>query len=140
MRTLKPFFPFEAPFPAAFKGILPMVWDEPLISAPTIRLDVVEGEKDYTVWAEIPGVAKEDIHVDVDGAIVTLSAEVPAEPSLKNEACVLRGERYHGSVTRTFTLPVEVDADATRAIYANGLLILTLPKKLGFAVHRVVVN
>jgi len=138
MKTLKPFFPFETPIPAAFKGILPMVWDE--AAAPTIPLDVVEGDKEYAVWAEIPGVAKEKIYVDVDGDVVTLSAEVPADIALKNEANVIRGERFHGMLTRTFTLPIEVEAEATKAVYENGVLMLTLPKKLGAATRRVVVN
>jgi len=92
------------------------------------------------VWAEIPGVAKEKIYVDVDGDVVTLSAEVPADIALKNEANVIRGERFHGMLTRTFTLPIEVEAEATKAVYENGVLMLTLPKKLGAATRRVVVN
>jgi len=139
MRTLKPFFPFENPFPAAFKGVLPaMVWNE--AATPAIRLDVVEGEKEYTVWAEIPGVPKENIYIDVDGASVTLGAEIRRAIPLKDEADLLYGERVYGSITRTFTLPVEIDADATKATYENGVLMLTLPKKLGAYAHRVPVN
>jgi HSP20 family protein len=140
MRTLKPFFPFDNPFPAAFKGIMPaMVWDE-ATPPPAIKLDVVEGEKEYTVKAEIPGVAKEDIYVDVDGPVVTLCAEVRRENSEKEEGKVLRIERFQGMLSRTFTLPLEIKPDSTKAIYADGVLTLTLPKKLGAPSHRVMVN
>lgn len=139
MRTLKPAFPLENVFPAVFKGILPaMQWDEVL--PPSIRLDVEESEKAYTVKAEIPGVKKEEIFVDVDGAVVTLRAEVRREPPEVREGGMLHTERFYGTLSRTFTLPMEVDADAANAKYENGVLWLTLPKKLGAAAHRVVIN
>lgn len=137
MRTLKPFYPFENMFPAVLKG-LPMLWDETL--PPAIRLDVEEGEKAYVIKAEIPGAKKEDIFVDVDGAAVTIRAEVRRELAPGNEANMLHTERFYGMVTRTFTLPVALDADATKARYENGVLWLTLPKTLDAPGHRVLIN
>jgi HSP20 family protein len=140
MRTLKPFFPFDDALPAAFKGIMPaVIWDE-AARPPAIKLDVVEGKKEYTVKAEIPGVAKEDIYVDVDGPVVTLCAEVRRENPDKKEGGMLRGERFYGMLSRTFTLPLEILPDTTKAVYENGVLTLTLPKKLGAPAHRVMVN
>jgi HSP20 family protein len=139
MRMLKPVFPFENVFPTVLKGIVPpMLWDETF--APTIRVDVEEGDKAYTVRAEIPGVKKEEIFVDVNGAIVTLRAEVRREVPANKEASTLCTECFYGTLTRSFTLPAEVDADATTAKYENGILWLTLPRKFETPAHRVLIN
>src|SRR5437868_3034681 len=119
MRTLKPAFPFESMFPAVFRGILPaMQWDEAGLPQ-NIRLDVEEGDKAYMVKAEIPGVKKEEIFVDIDGATITLRAEVRREAPEAKEGNMLHTERFYGTLSRTFSLPAEVDADNTKAKYEN---------------------
>lgn len=94
-----------------------------------IKMDVKEGDKGYTVHAEIPGVKKEDVHVTVDGNQVSISAEVKNEKEVKEGEKVLRSERYYGKVSRAFTLGQDVDEAAAQAKYADGVLELTLPKK-----------
>ena len=140
MRTYKPFLPMDGALPALFKAMTPTrFWDEPL--APPIPLDVTEGEKAYTVKADIPGVEKENIFVDVDGSVVTIRAEIPRELPEGPEMKVIHTERFHGvALSRTFTLPLAVDLDATTAKYEQGVLFLTLPKKSDASLHRVTVN
>lgn len=136
---LKTVSPFENVFPTVLKGIVPpMFWDETF--APTIRVDVEEGDKAYTVKAEIPGVKKEDLFVDVNGAIVTVRAEVRREVPAGQEANPIYSECFYGTLTRTFTLSAEVDADTTKAKYENGILWLTLPRKFETPAHRVLIN
>jgi HSP20 family protein len=94
-----------------------------------IKMDVKEGDKAYTVHADIPGVKKEDIHVSIDGNIVSISAEVKNEKEVKEGEKVLRSERYYGKVARSFSLGSDVDEAASQARYDNGVLELTLPKK-----------
>ncbi|HET8694474.1 MAG TPA: Hsp20/alpha crystallin family protein, partial [Aquabacterium sp.] len=94
-----------------------------------IKLDVKESGNGYIVQAEIPGVPKEDIHVDVNGALVTLRAEVKQQDSQTKDERVLRSERYFGSISRSVELPAEVDASETTAKFTNGVLTLQLPKK-----------
>lgn len=94
-----------------------------------IKIDVKEGDKAYTVHAEIPGVRKDDIHVTIDGGEVAISAEVKNEKEVKEGEKVLRSERYYGKVSRAFTLGSDVDETAAQARYDNGVLELTLPKK-----------
>lgn len=96
---------------------------------PQMKLDVSEAEGSYLVKAEIPGVNKEDIHVSVDGNVVSISAEVKKEKEVKKDEKVIRSERYFGKVARSFTLSSEVDADKVQAKYTNGVLEVTLPKK-----------
>lgn len=105
-----------------------------------IKMDVSEDDKAYQVHAEIPGVKKEDIHVHIDGNQVSISAEVKNEKEVKEGEQVLRSERYYGSVSRAFTLGQEVDENAATAKYQDGILELTLPKKLTSSAKRLVIQ
>ena len=79
-----------------------------------IKVDVKEVEGGYTVNAEIPGVNKDDIHVGIDGNVITLRAEVKQEDKKTEGEKVLRSERYYGAVSRSFQLPAEIDPSADR--------------------------
>lgn len=96
---------------------------------PRISLDVREDDKSYTVHADLPGVKKEDIDVQVEGNVVRISAENRQEREEKQGEKVIRSERYVGRVSRSFTLGVDVDESAATAKFENGVLELTLPKK-----------
>jgi len=95
---------------------------------PRMKVDVAEKNGAYVVKGELPGVKKEDIHVSVDGAQVTLEAEAKQEKSTDEER-VLHTERTYGKVSRVFTLPQEVDEAKVQAKFQDGVLELTLPKK-----------
>jgi HSP20 family protein len=94
-----------------------------------LKLDVSENEKSYTVQAEIPGVKKEDIHVNIDGSQVSISAEVKNEKEVKEGQRLLRSERHFGKVSRTFVLDQDVDEETAEAKYTDGVLELRLPKR-----------
>ena len=96
-----------------------------------IKMDVKEDDKNYTVHAEIPGVKKEDIHVTIDGSTVSISAEVKTLKEEKKDDKVLRSERYFGKVSRSFSLGQDVDEATAQAKYTDGILELTLPKRVG---------
>lgn len=112
-----------------FKGFLvrPALLDD--VPDMQIKLDVKEDDKIYTVHADIPGVKKEGIQVDIDGNQVSISAESRMEKEEKKGEKVLRSERYCGKVARSFTLAHDVDEAKAVAKYADGVLELTLPKK-----------
>lgn len=119
-------------FDEFFRDVAPGYFIKPLHGdalPAQIKVDVSENASAYTVAAEVPGVAKDDIHVAVDGGVVTISAEVRQQDQQTREDKVLRSERYYGQVSRSFQLPVEVDTAGARARYDNGVLTLTLPKK-----------
>lgn len=113
---------------------------DPLPSPASIKVDVKETDKDYSVHAEVPGVNKEDIHVSIDGNIVTLSAEVKQQDAQSKDEKILRSERYHGSVSRSFQLPTDIDQSKSKARYENGVLLLTLPKKTGGTAQRLTIE
>lgn len=100
----------------------------PLPSPDKIKLDISEREDAYTVTAEIPGVAKEDIHVTVEGNTITLRAEVRQHDRQEKESAV-HSERYYGVISRSFQLPVDIDEARSTAKSDNGVLTLTLAKK-----------
>ena len=125
-----------------FKDIAPGFYVRPLhgdnLPAPgQIKIDVKETEGGYTVLAEVPGVAKEDIHVSLDGNVVNLRAEVRQHDEKREGEKFLRSERYYGAVARSFQLPADVDPAQAKAKYDNGVLTLNLPKKVGTAAQRL---
>ena len=113
-----------------FKGFLvrPM-YAEAREQVARIKVDVTEKEGAYLVHAELPGVKKEDIQLSIDGAQVTLAAEIKREKDAKDGERLLHTERVYGKVSRSFTLPQDIDEGAAQAKFADGVLELTLPKK-----------
>jgi len=107
---------------------------------PEIKMDVAEDDKAYIVRAEIPGVKKDDIKVAVEGNQVSISAEVKKEKEEKEGKKVIRSERYYGKVYRSFSLDHDVDQDAVKARYSDGMLELTLPKKPGTAGKEITIS
>lgn len=98
-------------------------------AGPRISIDVREDDKSYTVHADLPGVKKEDIDIQVEGNVVRISAESRQEREEKQGERVIRSERYVGRVMRSFTLGMDVDDSAASAKFENGVLELSLPKK-----------
>ena len=105
-----------------------------------IKLDVEETPQSYSVKAEVPGVKKEDMSVDISGNSVTIKAEVKQERADEKNGNVLHAERIYGEVMRSFTLPQEVDEANAEAKYENGILSLTLPKKQASATKKITVQ
>lgn len=96
---------------------------------PTLAVDVTENDQAYTVRAEIPGVKKEDIKVDLRGNRVSIGAEIKRESQQKEGDRVLRSELYYGQVQRALVLDQEIDDTKAEAKYNDGVLELTLPKR-----------
>lgn len=92
-------------------------------------LDVAESEKAYTVTAELPGVTKDDVKVSIDGRRVTIQAQTTKTQEKKDGERVVYSERSSSSYSRTFTLPAEVDQEASQAKLEHGVLTLNLVKR-----------
>ena len=108
--------------------------------APAVKIDVREQERNYLVHAEVPGVKKDDIHVAIDGAVVSISAERREEKDVKEGERVLRTERYFGKVSRSFQLAQEIDEAQVTAKYTDGVLELVLPKKAAAQARRITIQ
>ena len=96
---------------------------------PQMKMDVSEADRSYMVKAEIPGVKKENIHISVDGNMVSISAEVKKEKEEKKGEIIIRSERYFGKDSRNFALANEVDLEKIQAKYTDGVLEVSMPKK-----------
>jgi HSP20 family protein len=140
MSNLTRYNPFDELFNEFSRGF----WVKPLaLPAETelkMKLDVKEDEKGYTVQAEVPGVKKEDIQVDIDGNQISVRAEVKREKEEKRGEKTVYSERSYGMVSRSFTLPAEVDEKAAKAEYKDGVLNLVLPKKANGGGKRIAIS
>jgi len=90
-------------------------------------VDLYEDKDGVTVQAELPGLKKEDIHVNLADGYLTISGERKQEKKQEG-AESHRAERYHGRFQRVISLPAEVDAEKIKASYTDGILTVTLPK------------
>lgn len=89
--------------------------------------DIYEEGDSIVVKAELPGVEKSDIDVQVENNVLTLRGERKREKEVKSEN-LYRTERFYGAFSRSFTLPVTVDTEKIQAEYKDGVLQVTLPK------------
>jgi len=92
-------------------------------------LDVTESEREYSVKLDMPGVAKEDVKVSIDGRHVSVQAHSEHKEEKKEGDRVVWRERSMSSYARSFSLPTEVDPVESGAKFENGVLTLTLPKR-----------
>lgn len=102
-------------------------------------VDIYEKDNIIVINAELPGVAKEDISIDVKGKLVTLGGERKSDEELKEDNCY-RKERRYGKFERTFNLPFEVNSDSVKATYNNGILRLEIPKPEEQVAKKITVN
>lgn len=91
------------------------------------RLDVIDRDKELVVRAELPGVEKEDVKVEIMGDRLLIEAERKFEEEEEKED-FYRHELGYGQLMRTVALPEEVDADNVHAELKEGILSITLPK------------
>ncbi|MBX3634357.1 MAG: Hsp20/alpha crystallin family protein [Rubrivivax sp.] len=103
-------------------------------------LDLTESDRAYTVKLDLPGVAKEDVKVSVEGSRVTVQAETRKDQEKKEGDRVVYRERSVSSFARSFTLPGEVDSAEAGARLADGVLTLTLPKRAGKSGSQIAVS
>ncbi|MBI2731612.1 MAG: Hsp20/alpha crystallin family protein [Sphingobacteriales bacterium] len=104
-------------------------YDSDLMKTITVpSVNVSENEKEYRLTMAAPGLKKDDFKIDIDGDIITISAETKMEKEEKDEK-FSRKEYSYKTFSRSFTLPEFVNSDKIEAVYENGELKLMLPKK-----------
>lgn len=129
--------------PSLFDEFFTPFFNEEAVVKPSSRkalaVDIYENEGNIIIEAEIPGVAKEDLHVDVKGKLLTLGGERKDEKEVKEEN-MYRRERSFGKFERTFTLPFDVKEDQVNASYNNGILTLEISKPEEQQVKQIKIN
>lgn len=112
------------------------LFNEPM--EPQIRLDVSENPKEFIVRAEIPGAKKEDVHVNIDGSYIKISASTESQTEEKSpDERMIRRECSMGSCSRGFQLSSEINREKAKASYENGVLQLILPKMNGGSAKEI---
>jgi HSP20 family protein len=141
MANVSRYDPFGELFDDLFKGffVKPVGYEGAPATTPvrSMRVEVSEHNGEYKVQAELPGVKKEDIRVQIEGDQVSIAAEVKAEREAKEGERVVHSERYYGKVARSFRLGEDIDDSKAEAKYADGVLELRLPKKAVTASRQI---
>jgi len=93
------------------------------------RLDMHETDREVVVTCDLPGLEKkEDIHIDVQGNVLTIAGTVNRKSEVKEEQ-MHRQERFYGRFQRSVPLPTAVVEEGIKASYKNGVLEIHLPKR-----------
>lgn len=152
-----PLTPFSALFDEFFNDSL---WSRPLFSPLAIssalsavpalpadyapvaraRMDVFDKGDSFFVTIEMPGVRKDDIVINIEGARVSINAKTFAETLVQEGEKRRYTKRFARSYARSFELPVDVTEVGADAVYENGVLRLTLPKRAPVVSHKVAVH
>ena len=90
-------------------------------------VDVYDNDDSIVIKAELPGIDKEGIEIDVKDRVLTLKGERSSESEVKDDN-YYRRERSFGRFERAFTLPADVDPDKIKADYKDGVLKIDIPK------------
>jgi HSP20 family protein len=90
-------------------------------------MDIKETDKDMVLKAELPGVKKEDINIELENGVLTISGEKKEEKKEENER-YRRSERCYGKFVRSLTVPQNLTQDQIKAKFDNGVLEVTFPK------------
>jgi HSP20 family protein len=102
-------------------------------------MDLVETEDHFVLRADLPGVSEEDVKIEVDDRVLTVSGERKADHESRQEG-FYRVERAFGSFSRSLTLPQGVDADAVAASFHQGVLEVRIPKPAQAKPRRIAIN
>ncbi len=93
----------------------------------TPAVDVYEDPDKFMIVAELPGVSKDDVQIELKENVLTLRGERKFSEQFKDQTCH-RMERAYGQFTRSFTLPAEVEPTKVEAKFKDGVLTVTVPK------------
>ncbi|MEO6873499.1 MAG: Hsp20/alpha crystallin family protein [Opitutaceae bacterium] len=97
---------------------------------PSFPVDLYEDPNHAYVRAELPGVNRDDIQVEMTDGVLTITAASKTPPTPATGSGQVEGQvEQSTSVTRSLTIPTEISADQVTAAYENGILTVTLPKR-----------
>ena len=95
-------------------------------------VDIVERNDQFVIRAELPGLQRDEMEIQIENGVLTLRGERKRETG-ETEGDAFRTERIYGTFTRSFSLGTEVDAAKVSAAYKDGVLTVIVPKVCGMA-------
>jgi len=133
-RAPSPFAQMDRLFDEIFKRPFFSLWSTRMGGEETeqqifLPVDICEDGESVIVRAELPGVRKEDVNLQLDPDSITIAGKKSHEYKVQ-EKDYYRMESSYGSFTRTCQLPVEIIADKARAVFKDGVLEVRIPKNL----------
>lgn len=102
-------------------------------------VDIEENDTSYLFKIELPGVPKENVNIEIDNRVLTISGEKNIKTE-ENENNCFRKETFSGTFSRSFTLPDHVETEQAKAIYKNGVLELSIPKTVEKAKKKIEIS
>ena len=117
---------WTSPFSLLTRSTLPM-FDTERIERRSPAVDMYDEGKELVMKADLPGVKKEDLHLDLTENVLTLTGERKTEETVEKGG-LYRSERSYGRFSRSFELPSEVDTEKITATLKEGVLEIRLPK------------
>ena len=105
--------------------------------APSV--DIVDDDDKLMLSAEVPGVDKKDVKINIQNNILTIEGEKKQKNEI-NKDDHYRTERFYGKFCRSFTLPSDVDSENIKADFSNGILSITLPKSEKVKPRQIEIN
>lgn len=137
-------------FPTATRRVAPVALsraidhlfnERALVDAPRVpALDVSESDTNYTLAFDLPGLSKDQLKVTVQGRRVSIEANAAAANEAKEGERVIYRERSSAHYARTVSLPAEVDQSTSSAKFENGVLTLTLAKRVPTGATQISIN
>lgn len=148
MPRISVYDPFADVFPSIFRSMFasepqPQAGSSataPAVPTVAMRVDVIETADGYLMRADLPGVPKEAIQIEIDANRVTVRAQPVRDTETKPQGRVLRNERFDGHYARSFSLTEDIDDSRATARVENGVLELTLPRKAGVGPTKLTVQ
>ena len=104
-----------------------------------LAVDVKENDDQYLVTASVPGLTAEDLSIEVEDGVVSISAQVSSENKTDRNGYLVR-ERRGGCFQRRLRIPDVLDAGKASAVLENGVVTLTLPKASEVKRKRIAVK
>ena len=123
-----------------FASVFPGVFDSDAAEgARSLRVDIFDDGNNFVLSAELPGISREDLDIDVKDNRLTIKGEKKLENKTEKEG-YLRVERSYGAFERSFFLDDNIDRENIKADYKDGVLHLTLPRKQDEPSKKIEVN
>ena len=103
-------------------------------------VDIYETESSFVATADLPGLSKDDLEIDLENNLLTVSGERRFEKNTEDDNGKFRRvERAYGSFRRSFNLPATVDAAKVKATFKDGVLTLDMPKSEAAKARKIAV-
>lgn len=119
-RLLEDPFALFRTFPPVEESLPALTWSPPC--------DIFETEKELVLKTELPGFKKENVHITIENNVMTLRGERKFEEETDRDN-YHRVERHYGEFMRSFTLPTYIEPAKVHAVFKEGVLTMTIPKR-----------